>query len=368
MIKIPIAEPCLGQEELDNVTEAVRSGWVSSRGKFITEFENEFAAFCGTKFGIATSNGTVALHLALAALDLGPGDEVIVPSLTFIATANAVHYTGAKPVFVDVSPENWQIDPEKIEETITEKTKAIIPVHLYGHPCKMGLIMEIARKHHLLVIEDAAEAHGAECAGKKAGSFGDVSCFSFYGNKIITTGEGGMCVTNDKELAGRMRVLRDHGMNPKRQYWHDLVGFNYRMTNLQAALGMAQVARIEEFIEKKRLIASWYADGLRDPAQDGAVVLHPEEGWAKCVYWMYSLLIKESFGLDRDALMAGLAEAGIGTRPFFYPITVMPPYKTEVRFPVSEQLSREGINLPSAVTLEEDQVDYIVGKIKELRK
>jgi len=220
---IPVAEPSLGEEELNNVIEAVKSGWVSSKGKFIEEFEENFSSYCGRKYGVATSNGTVALQLALKALGIDKEDEVIVSDLTFIATANAITYCNAKPVFVDSHPDYWCIDPEKIEEKITSKTIAIIPVHLYGHPCDMDAIMDIAERHGLYVIEDAAEAHGAEYKGKKVGSFGDVSCFSFYGNKIITTGEGGICLTDNDELAESMKALRDHAMDPNRRYWHDVV-------------------------------------------------------------------------------------------------------------------------------------------------
>ncbi|MEM4522680.1 MAG: DegT/DnrJ/EryC1/StrS aminotransferase family protein, partial [Nitrososphaeria archaeon] len=263
MIKLynyPVAEPEIGDEELKNVIEAVKSGWVSSKGRFIDEFESSFAKYVGVKYGIATSNGTAALHLALAGLNIGSDDEVIVPDLTFAATINAVLYTRAKPVIVDINPEYWCIDPTKLEKAITSKTKAIILVHLYGHPCDMEPIMEIAEQHNLYVIEDVAEAHGAEYKGRKVGSFGHISCFSFYGNKVITTGEGGMCLTNDREIAERIKILRDHGMSPEKRYWHDVIGFNYRMTNLQAALGLAQLGKIERFIEKKREIAKKYEE------------------------------------------------------------------------------------------------------------
>ncbi len=349
---IPVAEPSLGDEELENVIEAVKSGWISSKGKFIPEFEENFAKYCNCKYGVATSNGTTALHLALTALGISKGDEVIVPDLTFIATANAVTYCNAKPIFVDSHPEYWGIDPEKIEEKITKNTKAIIPVHLYGHPCNMDPIMDIAEDYELYVIEDVAEAHGAEYKGKKVGSFGDISCFSFYGNKIITTGEGGMCITNNKELAEKMRVLRDHGMNPNKKFWHDVIGFNYRMTNMQAAVGLAQLQKLDEFIEKRRQIAKWYEDGLEEFAKEGKITLHPEMSWAKCVYWMYSILInRDKFGITRDELMKKLEENGIETRPFFYPIHVMPPYKNNEGFPVAEEVARKGINLPSGVGL-----------------
>ena len=362
---IPIAEPSLGEEELKNVIEAVKSGWISSKGTFIEEFERNFSCYCGRKYGIATSNGTVALHLALKAFGIGKGDEVMIPDLTFVAVANTVTYCNAKPVFVDSHPDYWCINPEKIEEKITPRTKAIIPVHLYGHPCDMDPIMKIAKEHNLYVIEDAAEAHGAEYKGKKVGSFGDISCFSFYGNKIITTGEGGMCLTNNEELAEKMRILRDHGMNPNRRYWYDVIGFNYRMTNLQAAVGVAQLERLDEFIEKKREIARWYSEGLKDLEEKELVTLHLEMPWAKCVYWMYCILIEDKFGMSRDDFMKRLEEKGIDTRPFFHPMHVMPPYKNEEKFPVAEEISRKGINLPSGVSLKEEEIKFICNEIKK---
>ena len=363
---IPIAEPCLDEEELSNVIEAVKSGWISSKGKFIEEFEQRFANYCGRKYGVATSNGTVALHLALKALGIGKGDEVIVPDLTFVAVANTVTYCNAKPVFVDCQPEYWCIDPEKIEEAITPKTKAIILVHLYGHPCDMDAIITIAKRHNLYVIEDAAEAHGAEYKGKKVGSFGDISCFSFYGNKIITTGEGGMCLTNNEELAEKMRILRDHGMNPSKKYWHDVIGFNYRMTNLQAAIGVAQLKKLDAFVEKKRKIARWYQEGLKDLAENGLITLHPEMEWAKCVYWMYCILVEDEFGMSRDDLMRRLEEKGIETRSFFYPMHVMPPYKNNERFLIAKEISRKGINLPSGIKLSKGETREICENIKDI--
>lgn len=362
---IPIAEPLLGEEELSNVIEAVKSGWISSKGKFIPEFENSFAKYCGVAYGVATSNGTTALHLALTALGIGEGDEVIVPTLTFIATANAVRYTGAKPVFVDSHPDYWCIDPQKLRQAITPKTRAIIPVHLYGHPCDMGRIMDIAKTHNLYVIEDAAEAHGAEYKRRSVGSFGDIACFSFYGNKIITTGEGGMCLTNSKHLAERMRILRDHGMNPGKRYWHDIVGFNYRMTNMQAGVGVAQLVKLDGFVKKKREIARWYSAGLKELEAEGLIKLHPEMPWAKGVYWVYSILVQDDFGIGRDELMNRLELAGIEARPLFDPLHMMPPYKTGERFPVAKELSRKGISLPSSVNLTAEQIKYITNTIKK---
>lgn len=352
---IPVAEPSLGEEELKNVVAAVESGWISSRGPFITEFEDKFAEYCGTRYGVSTSNGTTALHLALVALDIKKGDEVILPTLTFISTANAVTYTGAKPVFVDSHPRYWCMNPEKIREKITKKTKAIIAVHLYGHPCDMDPIQEIAEKYSLKVVEDAAEAHGAEYKGKKIGSLSDVSCFSFYGNKIITSGEGGMCLTDDEKLAEKMRTLRDHGMNPEKKYWHDVIGFNYRMTNLQAAVGVAQLKKLDKFITEKRRIAAEYnrllenARGIKTP---------PEEPWAKNVYWMYSILSER-----RDEIMQKLKEAEIDSRPFFHPVHQQPPYKRRDKYPIAEDLSAHGLNLPSSVSLRNEDIAKIASVI-----
>lgn len=363
MKMIPIAEPWLGEEELTNVTEAVKSGWISSKGRFILDFEKEFARYCRVRHGVATANGTVALHLALVALGIGRGDEVIVPTLSFIATANAVTYTGAKPVFIDSHPDYWCIDHQKIQQSMTPRTKAIIPVHLYGHPCDMDAIMDIARQHNLYVIEDAAEAHGAKYKDKTVGSFGHVGCFSFYGNKIITTGEGGLCLTNDDQLAEKMRTLRDHGMDPNKRYWHDMVGFNYRMTNMQAAVGLAQSKKLDKFIEKKREIAGWYAEGLKDLAERGFVKLHPEMPWAESVYWMYSILIEDSFGMQKDELMLRLAEGGMETRSVFYPIHIMPPYEAGEKFPVAEGISRRGLSLPSGVKLTRSEIEQVCERI-----
>jgi perosamine synthetase len=366
MYKYPIAEPEIGEEELKNVVEAVKNRWVSSKGKFIEEFEGSFAKYVGVKYGVATSNGTAALHLALVALNIGESDEVIVPDLTFAATINAVIYVGAKPVIVDINPDYWCIDPDKLERAITPSTKAIIPVHLYGHPCDMDAIMEIASRHNLYVIEDAAEAHGAEYKGRKVGSFGHVSCFSFYGNKIITTGEGGMCLTDDRELAERIKILRDHGMDPNRRYWHDVVGFNYRMTNLQAALGLAQLGKIEKFIEKKREIAKIYMEELS--SLEG-ITLHPEMSWAKCVYWLYSILIDDvKIKVTRDVLAGKLEENSIETRKFFYPLHEMPIYQkyASLTYPISSKISKQGLNLPSSVKLSEEDVKHIARKIREI--
>ncbi len=360
---IPISEPLLSGNEVEYVNDCVRSGWVSSLGKYIPEFEQGFADFCGVRHGIAVSNGTTALHLALVALGIRPGDEVIIPTLTFIATANAVRYTGATPVFADSEAETWNLDPQDVARRITPRTRAIIPVHVYGHPANMAPILELAKQHKLHVIEDAAEAHGARYQGKRVGSLGEINAFSFYGNKIITTGEGGLLTTDEDALAEKVRFLRDHAMSPEKRYWHTEVGFNYRMTNLQAALGVAQMERIEEFIARKRWIAESYNQGLREVA---SVTLPPEAPWATSVYWMYSILLNKDFPLSRDEVMARLRQQNIDSRPFFYPIHIQPPYQADISLPVAEDLSRRGINLPSAVTLTDADIQRIVQAIRNM--
>ncbi len=364
--RIPIAAPSIGNRELELVTEVVKSGMISSKGKFVNEFETGFAKYTGVENGVAVSNGTVALHLALTALGIGLDDEVIIPDLTFASVANAVIYTGAKPVFADSNAAYWCIDPSEIEKRITNRTKAIILVHLYGHPCDMKEIMKIANENDLYVIEDCAEAHGAEYMSQKAGSFGDISCFSFYGNKIITTGEGGICLTNHDELSEKMKILRDHGMSTKKRYWHEVIGFNYRMTNLQAAIGVAQLERITEFISRKRDIAHAYTSALKGTK---GLTLHPEMAWAKNVYWMYSILVdQKEFGMSREELMSKLAEKGIETRPFFYPIHEMPPYikyTSGESFHVSSEISSVGVNLPSGNCLSNLEIEEVCKLILE---
>ncbi len=359
---IPVAEPWIGEKERQYVLDCIDSGWVSSIGEYILKFEKSFSEYCGAEYGISCSNGTTALHLALVAMGIGHGDEVIVPTLTFIATANAVTYTGAKPVFVDSESRTWTIDPKKIEENITSKTKAIIPVHLYGHPCDMDPIMDIAREHGLYVIEDAAEAHGAEYKGEKVGSIGEMGCFSFYGNKIITTGEGGMITTNNKEIAEKITMLRDHAMSKDKRYWHDYIGYNYRITNLQAALGLAQLEKIGKILEIKRKNANIYSSLLQGVT---GITLPPEEKWAKNVYWMYSVLIEDDYGISRDDLMKKLNEEGIDSRPFFYPMHIMPPYRNAGNFPVAEVLSKKGINLPSSAKLNITEIEKICEIIRK---
>lgn len=360
---LPVSEPSITEKEIEYVIDAVKSGWVSSLGYYITEFEKRFAEFVGTKYALTTSNGTTALHLALVSLGIKEGDEVIVPDLTFVATANAVTYTGAKPVFADVDPETWCIDPEDVKKKITSKTKAIIPVHLYGHPADMDAINEIAKEYGLFVIEDAAEAHGAEYKGKKVGSLGTCGVFSFYGNKIITTGEGGMITTDNEELYEKAKYLRDHAMSKEKRYWHTEIGYNYRMTNLQAALGLAQLERINELIEKKRKIFQWYKEYLQEV---NCITLNPEKEWAKNVFWMVCIVLGDDVKISRDKLTEKLKEKGIDTRPFFYPMSELPMYGEKSQNKVAKYLFERGINLPSGVNLNEEEVKWIAENILKI--
>jgi len=364
---IPISSPDVSGNEKKYLNECIDSGWVSSIGKFVHRFEQEFAAYCGQPFGVTVNSGTAALHLALRALDLRPGDEVIVPALTFASTANAVMYQGAKPVFIDSEKDNWNIDPQQLSDLISSRTRAIIPVHLYGLPCELGQIISITEAHQIPVIEDCAEAHGATYRGKPVGSFGLIGCFSFYGNKIITTGEGGMCVTADALLNEQMRFLRDHGMNKQRRYWHEEVGFNYRMTNLQAAVGCAQLERLDAFIEKRRWIKEQYNARL-----GGLGCILPDDSpSARGVLWLYTLLLPQGTKAEqRDQLVEYLAKHQIESRPIFYPVPDMPPYKKFARpVPNAASISERGISLPSFYTLTEDDIERITEYIcKWLRR
>ncbi len=362
---IPVCEPTLGGNELKYVTRAVETNWISSAGSFIRDFEARFAEACGVRYGVACANGTVAMHLALATLGLEPGDEVIIPTFTMIATANAVTYCGATPVLVDMEPEYWQMDIERVAQAITPRTRAIVPVHIYGHPTDMDPLRELADRHGIAVIEDAAEAHGAEYKGRRTGGLGHAAGFSFYGNKIITTGEGGMVTTNDREMARLAWNLRDHAFSHERHFWHKYVGFNYRMTNLQAAVGLAQVEQLDGFVAARRRNAADYSarlntiPGIRTPA---------EAPWAKNVYWMYGILVDEAeYGMNRDALRKVLADAGVETRTFFIPMHCQPVYWEQFkgqRFPVAEDLCRRGFYLPSASSLTLPEIEYITDVIR----
>ncbi|HTL83228.1 MAG TPA: aminotransferase class I/II-fold pyridoxal phosphate-dependent enzyme [Bacteroidia bacterium] len=358
--RIPVMTPQLSGNELKYVTECVTTGWISSQGSYVKRFEKEFSEYCGVKYGVAVSNGTVAIHLALAALGIGEGDEVIVPDLTFAASINGVIYTGATPVIADVDPETWTLSPKEVERLITPRTKAIMPVHLYGHPCHMDELMAIAKKHKLFVVEDCAEALGAKYKGKHVGGFGDAATFSFFGNKTITTGEGGMVLFNDEAVANKAMVLRDHGMSKQKRYWHDLVGFNYRMTNIQAAIGVAQLERLDEFVQAKRNMAAVYNKGL----QQHKITLPPEKEWAFNGYWLYTCIIDPKNGVSRDEFIDKLMKNGVETRPVFYPLHEMPPYLKYVldgqKFPATDHISRNGLSLPSSVTITAEEQQTIL--------
>jgi perosamine synthetase len=321
---IPVCIPFIGEKELEYVVDCIKTNWISSKGKYVEEFEAKFAEYCSCKYGVTTTSGTTALHLALASLNIKNGDKVIIPASTMIATAFAVIYCGATPVLVDAEPETWNIDVNLIEEKITDKTKAIMPVHIYGHPCDMDPIMELAKEHDLYVVEDAAEAHGAEYKGRKAGGIGDIGCFSFYGNKIITTGEGGMIVTNNEEITEKAQSLKDLAFSKERRFLHTDLGFNYRMTNIQAAIGLAQFERIDELVEMRRRNAQLYNGYLKDVE---GVKLPVEKEWAKNVYWMYSILIEDEYGMSMANLATELEKKGIETRTFFIPMHEQPVFK-----------------------------------------
>jgi perosamine synthetase len=357
--QIPIYQPDLGGNVKTYVNECLDTGWISSRGRFVTEFENKFAEKIGVEHAASVSNGTVAIHLALMALGIGPGDEVIVPTLTYIASANAVNYCNATPVFVDSIRETWQIDPEDIRRHITPRTRAIMPVHLYGQACDMDAIMTIAKEHRLFVVEDCAEAFGTLYKGRHVGTFGDISTFSFFGNKTITTGEGGMVVSQDKTLMERARHLKGQGLAAHREYWHDVVGYNYRMTNIQAAIGLAQLERSDEFVERKRAIAALYSEQLHETP----IEIHREAPDTVHSYWMTSVLVERPD--HREPLRQHLSASGIETRPLFYPVHTMPMHSRNFRrHAVAEDLAWRGINLPSYPGLSDEQVVRVCDEIK----
>jgi perosamine synthetase len=358
---IPVCVPLLGGRELEYVQDCIATNWISSKGKYVNAFEERFASYCGVSHGIATTSGTTALHLALASLGVGPGDEVILPSFTMMSTAFAVIYCGARPVLVDAEPDTWNMNPDLIEEKITRRTKVLLPVHLYGHPCDMDPILRLARLHDLSVVEDAAEAHGAEYRRRKAGSIGDIGCFSFYANKIITCGEGGMVVTKDDAIAEKARSLKDLAFDRERRFLHTDIGYNYRMTNIQAAIGLAQLERIDEMVERRRNHAMRYnqllagVPGIQRPV---------EMPWARNVYWMYSLLIHDEFGMGREELMKLLEERGVESRTFFFPMHEQPVFRRmkifpDGRYPVAENLGRRGLYLPSSSGLSDDEIRYV---------
>jgi perosamine synthetase len=364
-VKIPVAGPSLGKREVEYVTDCIRSGLISSIGPYVTRFEKGFSAYCGCKFGIATNSGTTALHLAFATLQLQPGDEVIMPTLTMIACPNAVSYCGAKPRLVDAERETWNMDVEAAKSTLTRRAKGILAVHTYGHPVSLDPLMEFARTRGLWVLEDCAEAHGAEYRGRRVGSFGEMACYSFYANKIISTGEGGMIVTNNEELAERARWLRGHAFGRGgKHFWHEEIGFGYRMSALQAAVGLAQLENIDKYVDARRRHAYLYNSLL---AGLKGLTLPPEAPYAKNVYWMYSILIDKDFGMTRDELISRLARDGVETRTFFYPVHQQPPYRTAYAgeaFPVADELSMRGMNLPSGNNLNEEDIRFVVDRVR----
>lgn len=369
---IPVSDVKLVGKELDYVKDCIKSGWISSAGSYVDQFEKSFSEFCDCKYGVSCSNGTAALHLALESLKIQQGDEVIIPTFTMIATCNSVIYTGAKPVLIDSEPETWNIDVNKIEEKITSRTKAIIPVHIYGHPVDMGPLIELAEKYNLFIVEDAAEAHGALYKNKKIGSLGDIGCFSFYANKIITTGEGGMLVTNNKELAERAKLLRNNAFS-KPRFIHKDFGFNYKLTNLQAAIGVAQMENADKLVELRIKNASIYNSLLKNIE---GITLPSEKIWAKNVYWMYGVVL-DNFGVTKEQLMVKLFEKGVETRSFFIPMHQQPIYKTKKkqnfpdvigRYPIAENLGKNGLYLPSGNSLTKEHIKQVVNSIKEVKE
>lgn len=355
---IPVAGPVFNGNERKYVDDCIDTTWISGSGKYINEFEEHFAELCNVKHAISCANGTVALHLPLVAYGVGAGDEVIVPTFTYVATANCVVYCGATPVFVDCDPVTWNIDPEKIEEAITPKTRGIIVVHIYGHPVDMDPVLDIANRHGLFVLEDAAEAHGAEYKKRRVGAIGNIGTFSFFGNKIITTGEGGMVVTNDDRLAALMRQIKGQGMDPQRRYWFPMIGYNYRMTNIEAAIGLAQLEKFDWHFAQRRRIASYYKSRFNEST---GVKIQEEQPWAVSSYWMTSVILGNNFP-SRDEVIRKMAEANIETRPFFYPMHILPMYMESTNgrsFPVADHVSAQGMNLPSSGNLTTEELDYI---------
>lgn len=368
---IPVCKPWLPGKEKEYVNEAIDTNWISSAGKYIEKFEENFSKYCGAKYGVSCSSGFAALHLACAALGLKEGDEVIVPTFTMAACINSIIMTGAKPVLIDSDEETYCINVNRIEEKITERTKAIMPVHIYGHPCDMEKILQLAEKYNLFIIEDAAEAHGAEYKGKKVGAIGHIGCFSFYANKIVTTGEGGMCITNNQELAERMKRLRNHAFDVPR-FIHKEVGFNYRLTNIQAAIGVAQMENIEILVEARRNVGIRYNQELKDVKE---LILPVEKDYAKNVYWMYGVVLSDKVSLTKEEVMEKLKEKGIDTRSFFISMHRQPAYVNKTvknspdcgrNFPVADKISERGFYLPSSSNITDEEIRFVCDKLKNI--
>jgi len=374
---IPVNEPFIGAKEMEYVSECLRSGWISSAGKYLESFEQAWASYCGMRYGIAVSNGTTALQIAVACVGLEPGDEVIMPTFTIISCAQAVTYNGGVPVLVDSDPHTWCMDTSQLAAKITPHTRAIMPVHIYGHPVDMDPVFSLAEQHGLLVIEDAAEAHGAEYLSGRAtanevwrrcGSLGDISIFSFYANKLVTTGEGGMVLTNDPKIAERARSLRNLCFRSERRFYHTELGHNFRLTNLQAAIGLAQIERMPETIRKKRWIGETYTRRLEHIP---AITLPVEEPWARQVYWMYALVLDEGTGLEAVDFAKLLRDEGIETRPFFLGMHEQPVFINQgmfrgEKYPVAERIARQGLYLPSGLTLTEAQLDEVCQAVEKI--
>ncbi|MCX6168362.1 MAG: DegT/DnrJ/EryC1/StrS family aminotransferase [Ignavibacteriales bacterium] len=368
---ISVCEPFLNGNEKKYINEAIDTNWISSRGKFVDQFENIFAKYCEVNYAVTVSNGTNAIHLALKALGISTGDEIIIPDFTMICSVLPVVYLEAIPVFVDAEPETWNIDPQKIEDKISGKTKAIMVVHIYGHPCDMNPIREIANKYNLRIIEDAAEAHGAEYFGKKCGNLGDIAAFSFFSNKVVTTGEGGMVTTSNETYFEKSRYYKDlcFPLSGERTYFHEDIGFQYRLSNMQAAIGVAQMEKIDEYITMRRNNNKLYQELLHDVE---GIQFQPENPGCKNIYWMNAITIdKDKFGFARNNLIEQLLDSGIQTRKFFFPMHKQPclqNYKdyNNGDFPVSNYLSENGMYLPSSSNLKRDEIEYISEKIRKI--
>ncbi len=362
---VPVYEPYLKGNEKRYVNDCLDTNWISSRGKYVNLFEQRFAEYTGAAHAVAVSNGTVAIHLALAALGIGPGDEVLVPTLTYIASVNPIAYLGATPVFVDSSVDNWQLDLDDLEKKITEKTRAVVAVHLYGNVCDMDRLVAICRKHHLLLVEDCAEALGTTWKGRHVGTFGDVGCFSFFGNKTVTTGEGGMVVATEDELAKHLSCLKGQGVSPVRYYWHEVIGFNFRMTNIQAAIGLAQLEQVDEIMSRKRRIAERYKSEFERRGLPLKVLWEKEHSY-NCM-WLPTICLNDPG--RRDSLMADLKEKHeVETRPAFYPVHTMPMYVKYAEgkeFPGAETLSYGGMNLPGFPGMTDEQQEWVINAISQ---
>ncbi|WP_434888838.1 DegT/DnrJ/EryC1/StrS family aminotransferase [Bradyrhizobium sp. HKCCYLS2038] len=355
---MPLYRPSLKGREKDYVNQCIDSSWISSRGVFVERFESAFGEFVGSRHATSVCNGTVALHLAMEALGLSAGDEVIVPALTYIASVNTILQTGAAPVFVDSLEQTWQLDPDDVRRRITPRTKAVMAVHLYGYPCDMDELVAVCDEHGLYLIEDCAEAFGTYYKGRHAGTFGDVATFSFFGNKTITTGEGGMVVARTKETLDRAFHLKTQAVSPDREYWHDAVGYNYRMTNVCAAIGLAQLENPHTVIARKRQIAAWYKEELHGLPL--TMLGEPVDGQSS--FWMCSIVLHDPDA--RQDLRGWLKNDNVETRPVFYPAHTLPHCKTHDRFPVAEMLSASGINLPSFPDLSHENVRSICSSIR----